>query len=66
MTMRPRARLHLDGKTDLKQWGLEESEKREVCSDWGDDRFHLTWLLGESTEDWSETRPTPEPNRTEP
>ncbi len=51
---------------DLEQWGLEESEKQEACFDWEDDRFHLTWLLGESTEDWSETRPTPEPNRTEP
>ena len=32
----------------------------------GDDRFQIIWLLGESTEDWSETRPAPEPNRTEP
>ena len=51
---------------DLEQWGLEEWEKEEACSDWGDDRFHITWLLGDSTEDWSSTRPTPEPNRTEP
>ena len=42
-----------------------EGDWEDTCR-MGDDRFHIIWLLGESTEDWSETRPAPEPNRTEP
>jgi len=44
-----------------------EGDWEGTCWSWiDDDRFHITWLLGDSTEDWSETRPSPEPNRTEP
>ena len=45
---------------------LSEREQRAVVQDWfcsqlenGDDRFHLTYLLGDATDDWSESLTPP-------